>query len=186
MNQWNGTKKLTTAPKEACTRPLCFAACIPCLSLKKKKRRLSPLVLLLSSGRHAKFPRGQKLCPTSVRSSTKHAVESPQVSNCLTGGFIHCPSSWHRIASARVWKRNRDGGDRPPSVIRTCRSVSVCPVLVDPLLSHAREMRWGGGGWGEGGGGTCLACPPVGSCASLPHVRGEARSARGRDGAARG
>lgn len=120
---------------------------------KKTKRRLSPLVLLLSSGRHAKFPRGQKLCPTSVRSSTKHAVESPQVSSFLTGGFIHCPSSWHRIACARVWKRNSDGGDRPPSVIRMCRSVSLCPVQVDPLLSHAREMRWGGGGWGGGGGG---------------------------------
>jgi len=29
-------------------------------------------------------------------------AESPQVLICLTGGFILCPSHWHRIVSARV------------------------------------------------------------------------------------
>lgn len=106
MNQWNGTKNLTTARMKL-VRDRCVLRHVSRVSCWRKKIAVSLLSVCSYQADDTLFPRGQKLCPTSVRSSANRAAESPQVSLCVTGGFIHCPSSGHRIASERVWKRNR-------------------------------------------------------------------------------
>lgn len=146
------------------TRPLvllCFASCIPCRVFRwKKKKRVWQTrwdfasSLLLSSGRHAKFPRGRQLRATSVYSSTNRAVKRPQVSVGLTERLktfrlIQCPLlGVGLLRKDTANEENKDGEivhlcTRPVWMIWACSGVSVCergavcPVKVNPLLSRA-------------------------------------------------
>ncbi len=130
------------------------------VSLKKKQIAVSLLSVCSYQGDDTlNFVQLQSVPPRVVR------LKVPRCRSVCSAGLFTVPLPGVGSRVKECGKKQKYE-DRPPSLIWTCRSVSVCPVPVDPLLSHAREMRWGGGGWG--GGGTCLACPPVGSCARLP------------------
>ncbi len=158
MNQWNGTK-ISHQPRMKLVRDRCVLRHVSRVSEEKTNRCLSPLGLLLSRGHTLNFVQLQFVPPRVVR------LKVPRCRSVCSAGLFTVPLPGVGSRVKECGKKQKYE-DRPPSLIWTCRSVSVCPVPVDPLLSHAREMRWGGGGWG--GGGTCLACPPVGSCARLP------------------
>ncbi len=150
-------QNLTPAPNEARTRPLCFAACIP-VSEEKTNRCLSPLGLLLSRDDTLNFVQLQFVPPRVVR------LKVPRCRSVCSAGLFTVPLPGVGSRVKECGKKQKYE-DRPPSLIWTCRSVSVCPVPVDPLLSMRGRCAEEEEGEEEGG----LSRVSTGrNCARLP------------------
>ncbi len=114
-------QNLTPAPNEARTRPLCFAACIP-LSLKKKQIAVSLLSVCSYQGDDTlNFVQLQFVPPRVVR------LKVPRCRSVCSAGLFTVPLPGVGSRVKEWWKKQKYE-DRPPSLIWTCRSVSVCPV----------------------------------------------------------